>query len=56
LVLALALNIVELQTEYIGGVAKVSAISVTPTAALMALYQDPLEEWLQTWKLRSNRV
>jgi|AMZC01.1.fsa_nt_AMZC01004082.1_10 peptide/nickel transport system substrate-binding protein len=49
--LALALNIVELQTEYIGGVAKVSAIPVTPTASLMALYQDPLEEWLQNLEI-----
>jgi peptide/nickel transport system substrate-binding protein len=49
--LALALNIVELQTDYIGGVAKLSAIPVTPTAALMALYQDPLEEWLQNLEI-----
>jgi peptide/nickel transport system substrate-binding protein len=41
------LNIVELQTEYIGGVAKVTTMPVPPTAALMALYHDPLETWLQ---------
>lgn len=44
--LALALNIVELQTEYIGGVAKVTAIPIPPTAALSAAYHDPMEEWL----------
>jgi peptide/nickel transport system substrate-binding protein len=45
--LALALNIIEMQTEYIGGVAKVTAIPVPPTQSLQALYHDPLEEWLQ---------
>jgi peptide/nickel transport system substrate-binding protein len=44
--LALSLNIVELQTEYIGGVAKVTSIPVPPTANLMSLYHDPMEEWL----------
>lgn len=44
--LALTINIVELQTEYIGGVAKVSALPVPPTQSLMALYHDPLEQWL----------
>lgn len=44
--LALALNIVELQTEYIGGVAKVTPLPIPPTAALTQIYLDPLEEWL----------
>ncbi len=44
--LALALDIVDLQTEYIGGVAKVTTLPIPPTAALTALYLDPLEEWL----------
>ncbi len=44
--LALAINIVELQTEYIGGVAKVTPFPVPPTAKLQALYHDPMEEWL----------
>ena len=44
--LALALNIVELQTEYIGGVAKVTTLPIPPTAGLTAQYLDPLEEWL----------
>jgi peptide/nickel transport system substrate-binding protein len=44
--LALALNIVELQTEYIGGVAKVTTVAIPPTAALTAMYHDPMEEWL----------
>mgnify|MGYP003960599543 CR=1 FL=1 len=43
--LALSLNMVEMQTEYIGGVAKVTTIPVPPTSALAALYHDPMEEW-----------
>jgi len=44
--LALSLNIVELQTEYIGGVAKVTPFPVPPTQSLQALYHDPMEDWL----------
>lgn len=44
--LILSLNIVEMQTEYIGGVAKVTALPMPPTASLRALYHDPMEEWL----------
>jgi peptide/nickel transport system substrate-binding protein len=44
--LALAINIVELQTEYIGGVAKVTPMPVPPTSKLVELYLDPLEPWL----------
>lgn len=44
--LALSLNIVELQTEYIGGVAKVTPFPIPPTASLSAIYHEPLEEWL----------
>jgi peptide/nickel transport system substrate-binding protein len=44
--LALALDIVELQTEYIGGVAKVTPLPMPPTSAITAKYLDPLEEWL----------
>ena len=44
--LALALNIVELQTEYIGGVAKVTPMPIPPTAKLSELYLEPLEPWL----------
>ena len=44
--LALAINIVELQTEYIGGVAKVTPMPVPPTAKLSELYLEPLEGWL----------
>lgn len=44
--LALSLNIVELQTEYIGGVAKVSAMPITPIAPLRTAYYEPMEEWL----------
>jgi peptide/nickel transport system substrate-binding protein len=44
--LALALDIVDLQTEYIGGVAKVTVMPVPPTASLSAKYLEPLEDWL----------
>jgi peptide/nickel transport system substrate-binding protein len=49
--LALALDIVELQTDYIGGVAKVTAMPVPPTDALMAMYHDPMEEWFQNLQI-----
>ncbi len=45
--LALALDVVDMQTEYVGGVAKVSVIPGIPaTPKMTALYLDPLEEWL----------
>jgi len=44
--LALALDIVDLQTEYIGGVAKVTAMPVPPTASLSKQYLEPMEDWL----------
>ena len=44
--LALAIDIVELQTEYIGGVAKVTPFPVPPTAKLYELYHGPMTEWL----------
>jgi peptide/nickel transport system substrate-binding protein len=44
--LALALDIVDLQTEYIGGVAKVTTMPIPPTATLTEIYLDPLEDWL----------
>lgn len=44
--LALSLNIVELQTEYIGGVAKITPIPIPPTSSLSAVFHDPMEEWL----------
>lgn len=49
--LALSLNIVELQTEYIGGVAKVTTMPIPPTASLTRLYLDPMEEWLQNLEI-----
>jgi peptide/nickel transport system substrate-binding protein len=45
--LALALNIVELQTEYIGGVAKVAAMPLAPVGIHRSLYYEPMEEWLE---------
>jgi peptide/nickel transport system substrate-binding protein len=49
--LALALDIVDLQTEYIGGVAKVTTMPVPPTAKLTELYLDPMEDWLQNLEI-----
>lgn len=49
--LTLALNAVDMQTNYIGGVAKITAIPVAPTGALMKLYHDPLEDWLTNLEL-----
>ena len=49
--LALAINIVELQTEHIGGVAKVTPFPVPPTAKLASLYHDPMEEWLMNLQI-----
>lgn len=49
--LALALDIVDLQTVYIGGVAKVTAMPVPPTPNLMAMYHDPMEEWFQNLEI-----
>jgi peptide/nickel transport system substrate-binding protein len=44
--LNLALDVVDMQTNYIGGVAKVTAIPVSPSGSLMKLYHDQLEDWL----------
>ena len=49
--LALALDIVELQTEYIGGVVRVTPFPVPPTPALAALFHNPMEEWLQNLQI-----
>jgi peptide/nickel transport system substrate-binding protein len=49
--LALSLNIVELQTEYIGGVAKVTAIPIPPTASLSQIYHEPMQEWLTNYQI-----
>jgi peptide/nickel transport system substrate-binding protein len=46
--LTLALDIVDLQTNYIGGVAKVTPIPIPATPLHMQLYHIPLEPWLQT--------
>ena len=49
--LTLALNVVDMQTNYIGGVAKVTAIPVAPTGSLMKIYHDPLEDWLKNLEI-----
>ena len=49
--LTLALNIVELQTEYIGGVARVTPIPQPSTPFLMESYHKPLEPWLKDFEI-----
>ena len=49
--LALAINNVELQTEYIGGIAKVTTFAVPPTATMSGVYHEPLEEWLNSLQI-----
>lgn len=49
--LALAIDIVELQTEYVGGVAKVTPFPVPPTAKLYELYHGPMTEWLSNLQI-----
>jgi len=49
--LALSLNIVELQTEYIGGVAKVTMMPIPPTQLLSRLYHEPMQEWLNNLEI-----
>lgn len=49
--LALAIDIVDLQTTYIGGVAKITPIPVPPTASLKVLYHDKLEDWFKNLEL-----
>ncbi|HLA45344.1 MAG TPA: ABC transporter substrate-binding protein, partial [Aggregatilineales bacterium] len=44
--LTLALNIVEMETQYLGGVERITAIPQPATSALMELYHNPMEEWL----------
>ena len=45
--LALALDIVDLQTEYIGGVARVTAIPQPAVPIQMGYFHDPMESWLK---------
>jgi len=50
--LALATDIVDMQTEYIGGVAKVSVVPGIPaTPKMTELYLDPMEDWLQNLQI-----
>ena len=43
--LALTLDMVQMQTEYIGGVVKVTAMPIPPTQLLAELYHEPMQEW-----------
>jgi len=49
--LTLALNVVDMEENYIGGVAKITVIPVTPTGPLMKLYHDQLEDWLKNLEI-----
>lgn len=46
--LALALDIVGLQTQYVGGVAKVTPIPIPTSPLHMSLYHVPMVPWLQS--------
>jgi len=52
--LNLALDVVDMQTNYIGGVAKVTVLPIAPTNSLMAMYHDPMEEWLTNLEIDVN--
>ena len=41
-----SLDIVDIQTNYIGGVAPVTALPEPATSALSKLYHQPLKDWL----------
>src|SRR5215207_2568661 len=45
--LTLALDIVDLQTNYIGGVTRVTPLPMPATSLLMKLYGVPMEPWLK---------
>ena len=49
--LALALDVVDIQTNYIGGVTRVTALPMPASAFLMGVYHNPMEEWLQNFQL-----
>ena len=51
--LALATDIVDLQTNYIGGVAKVTAMPEPATTALSKLYYDPMTDWLKNLTIKT---
>jgi peptide/nickel transport system substrate-binding protein len=45
--LALATDVVDLQTNYIGGVTRITPIPLPATGLLMQLYHEPMEPWLK---------
>ena len=49
--LALALDIVDIQTNYIGGVTTVTALPEPATASLSKLYHQPLQDWLTNMEI-----
>ena len=53
--LALALDIVDMQTNYIGGVAKVTPVNVPPVPSLAPLYLDPLEDWFKNLEIEIEK-
>ena len=52
--LALALDIVDMQTNYIG-VAKVTPVNVPPVPSLAPLYLDPLEDWFKNLEIEIEK-
>lgn len=53
--LTLALDIVKLNTEYVGGVSKVNPIPQPPVPFLMKYYHKPLKSWLKSFKIEVSK-
>jgi len=53
--LALSLDIVDLQTNYIGAVTTVTALPVPATAALSKLYHQPMKDWLANLQIEVEK-
>jgi len=53
--LALALDVVDIQTNYVGAVARVTPIPEPATSALSKLYQQPLQDWLTNLQIEVEK-
>jgi peptide/nickel transport system substrate-binding protein len=53
--LALALDIVDIQTNYVGGVVPVDALAEPATAAFSKLYHKPLKDWLANLQIEIEK-
>jgi peptide/nickel transport system substrate-binding protein len=53
--LALALDIVDIQTNYVGAVARVTPLPEPATSALSKLYHQPLQDWLANLQIEVEK-